>query len=234
VLKNSAKYASSSPERLTMLLDNLFDIEGRSKNLRGVLFELVVGYLARRSAASIDMNVRAKDPATGKTAEIDVQAITNHTSMVTAIECKGKEAGGVLTKSEVETWLKKVAIMRAHYREQPHLREAEHRFEIWTSGTIEPEALALLVEEKAKRVKAPIDWKDGQGVLEIARLGKEKGIADALYQHFLAHPYAEVAKQLEADQAAAIAFATPAQSTALTSLPAPAYDFIAKAMGPGE
>jgi hypothetical protein len=199
VLKNAAKYASSSPDRLTKLLDNLFDIEGRSLNLRGVLFELVVGYLARRSAMSIDMNIVAKDPRTGKTAEIDVQQITHQMSSVTAIECKGKEPGGRLTRSEVETWLQKTSIIRAYYGVHNTLREAEHRFEIWTSGKIDPDALALLGEEKAKRVKAPIDWKDGDAVLALARLGKEKGIADALNQHFFKHPYTEVAKQLESE-----------------------------------
>lgn len=200
VLKNAAKYASSSPERLTQLLENLFDIEGRSRNLRGVLFELVVGYLARRNAMSIDMNIMAKDPRTGKTAEIDVQQITNQASSVTAIECKGKEPGGRLTRAEVATWLKKVAIIRAWYGVHNTLREAEHSFEIWTSGTIDADALALLKEEKAKRVKSPIAWKDGDAVLALAREGKEKGIADALNQHYFKHPYAEVAKQLEVDK----------------------------------
>ena len=199
VLKNAAKYASSSPERLTQLMDNLFDIEGRSKNLRGVLFELVVGYLARRTAMTIDMNLTAKDPKTGKTAEIDVQAIEYHMSAVTAIECKGKEPGGRLTRAEVETWIQKIAIQRAHYSVHNTLREAKHRFEIWTSGTIDPDALALLEEEKVKRVKAPIDWKDGDAVLTLAKSGKEKGIADALNQHFFKHPYAKVAKKLEAE-----------------------------------
>lgn len=212
VLKNAAKYASSSPERLTQLLDNLFDIEGRSLNLRGVLFELVVGYLARRTAMSIDMNIIAKDPNTGKTAEIDVQAITHQMSAVTAIECKGKEPGGSLTRDEVEVWLKKIAIIRAHYAAHNTLREAEHRFEIWTSGTIDADALALLKEEKAKRVKAPIDWKDGDAVLAQARAGKEKGLADALNQHFFKHPYADVAKQLEADHPPE--YLLPALSTA--------------------
>ncbi|MDT8873012.1 hypothetical protein RAA17_22670 [Komagataeibacter rhaeticus] len=93
VLKNTAKYASSSPERLTMLLSNLFDIEGRNKNLRGILFEMVAGYLARRTAMTMDMGVTAKDPSTGKKADIDVQTITNQNAVVTAIECKGKEPG---------------------------------------------------------------------------------------------------------------------------------------------
>lgn len=227
VLKNAAKYASSSPERLTMLLNNLFDIEGRSNNLRGVLFELIAGYLARRDAVSIDMNVKAKDPATGKTAEIDVQKITHQKSSITAIECKGKEPGGVLTLSEVETWLQKVAIIRADYRANSYLREAEHRFEIWTSGTIDSDALRLLAEEKAKRVKAPIDWKDGLAVLDLARAGKEKGIADALYQHFLAHPFSEVAKLLETKQTAATTIpAYTTQPDRLPALPSPTYDFL--------
>lgn len=197
VLKNSAKYASSSPERLTALLDSLFDIEGRGNNLRGVLFELVVGYLARRDAASIDMNVRATDSSTGKTAEIDVQKITHQTSSVTAIECKGKEPGGRLTLEEVEAWLQKTSVIREHYRAHHSLREAEHKFEIWTTGTIDDDALALLERERVKRVKSPIEWKDGQAVLELAKAGKEKGITDALNQHFLRHPYALAAKQLE-------------------------------------
>lgn len=210
-----------------MLLDNLFDIEGRNKNLRGVLFELVAGYLARRDAASIDMNIKAKDPATGKTAEIDIQKITHQTSSVTAIECKGKEPGGIVTLSEIETWLQKIAIMRAHYRAQPHLREAEHRFEIWTSGAIAPDALQRLIKEKAKRVKAPIDWKDGNAVLELARAGKEKGITDALYQHFLAHPIAEAAKQLETDAAAKpLNSAVKKNPGTVPALPSPAWDFV--------
>ena len=222
VLKNAAKYASSSPERLIQLLDNLFDIEGRSKNLRGVLFELVVGYLARRSAMSIDMNLTAKDPKTGKTAEIDVQAITQHMSAVTVIECKGKEPGGRLTRTEVETWLQKIAIIRAHYSVHNTLREAQHRFEIWTSGTIDADALALLEEEKKKRVKSPIDWKDGDAVLALAREGKEKGIADALNQHFFKHPYAAVAKTLETESPPSFglpAFVMPSFMTPPTPAP---------------
>lgn len=204
VLKNAGAYASSSsPERLQFLLDNLFDIEGRSRNLRGVLFELVAAYLARRDAVSIDMNVKAKNPVTGRTAEIDIQKVTQQASEVTAIECKGKEPGGVLSLAEVETWLGKIAIVRTYYRAHPYFREAQHKFELWTSGTISADALALLREEQARRVKAPIAWKDGQAVLDLARAGKEKGIADALNQHFLIHPFAVVANQLDTEAALA-------------------------------
>ena len=192
VLKNAAAYAASSPERLTMLLENLMEIEGRNGNLRGVLFELVVGYLARRDAVSIDMNVRAKDPKTGKTADIDIQKITAANSSVTAIECKGKEPGGSLSLDEVKVWLRKIAIIRASYQAHYTHCEAKQSFEIWTSGTIDPDALELLKDEQVKRTKAPIAWRDGTAVYELALEGKEKGIADALKQHFFQHPLAEV------------------------------------------
>ncbi|MCP5399117.1 MAG: hypothetical protein H6921_07415 [Sphingomonas sp.] len=228
VLKNAAAYASSSPERLTLLLDNLFDIEGRNRNIRGVLFELVAGYLARRDAVSIEMNLTARDSSTGKTAEIDVQKVAYQGRSVTAIECKGKEPGGVLSKEEVQKWLGKVAIIRAHYRAHYSLREAEHRFEIWTSGTIAPDALELLQDEKAKRVKTPIDWKDGQRVLELARADKEKGIADALYQHFINHPLAKAADELAANAASIIAApALTERVRTAPALPPPADDFVA-------
>lgn len=196
VLKNAAAYAASSPERLTMLLENLMEIEGRNGNLRGTLFELVVGHLARRDAVSIDMNVRVKDPETGKPAEIDIQKITAAYSSVTAIECKGKEPGGSLSLDEVKVWLGRIAIIRASYQAHHAFCKSKQSFEIWTSGTIDPDALELLKEEQAKRTKAPIAWKDGAAVYELALDGKEKGIADAIKQHFLHHPLAEVATVL--------------------------------------
>ena len=111
---------------------------------------------------------------------------------VTAIETKGKIPGGSLSKSEVEDWITKLPIIRGHLRAHPSLREAKQTFEIWTSGTIEPDALALLQDAKAKWSKSEIGWKDGKDVLAIAKAGKEKAITDALYQHFISHPLADV------------------------------------------
>ena len=80
--------------------------------------------------------------------------------------------------------------MRVYLAHHTSFREAQHRFEIWTSGSFAPDALALLQSEKQKRTKAPIDWKDGNAVRDIAIRGKEKRIADALSEHFFDHPLA--------------------------------------------
>lgn len=196
-LRNAAAYASSSPDRLVYLLNNLVDIEGRAGNLRGILFELMAGYLARRDAVSIDIGVVATDPETGRKVEIDVQKVTAQAAAVTAIECKGKGPGGVVGAEEVRKWLGKIPTIRAHYRNHAYFREAEVRFEIWTTGIFNAEALALLEMEKARRTRTPLSWRDGANVLELAAMAKEKAIADALYQHYLKHPLSEVVAQLD-------------------------------------
>ncbi|WP_143435272.1 hypothetical protein [Henriciella aquimarina] len=190
-LKNVAAYASSeTSDRIVGLVNDLSQINGRNGNIRGVLFELVAGYLARRDAKSIDMGVIARDPATNKTADIDVLKVESMDSAVTCIECKGKEPGGVITAEEVQNWLSKIPTMRAYLASHSSFREAQHRFELWTSGTFDSAALALLKREKANRTRTLIDWKDGKAVLELATKGKEKKIADALREHFFDHPLA--------------------------------------------
>jgi hypothetical protein len=192
-LNNTAAYAATTtPESLAKLIDDLSDIEGAAGNLRGILFELLAAYLVRRSAQSINMGVKAVDPANGKAADIDILKFTNQTSECVAIECKGKEPGGVLTLEEAQEWIRRLPIFQAYLRPMPHLREATLSFELWTSGAISPDALQYLSKEKVKRTKFPISWLDGRDVLKVATSGKEKVIADALKQHFLEHALASV------------------------------------------
>jgi hypothetical protein len=121
-LKNVAAYASAeSPERITRLITDLSEIQGRDDNLRGVMFELLCAYLARRDAVSIDMGVVARDPESGRSVDVDIFKVTHQMASVTCIECKGKEPGGMLTVDDVQTWLRKVAVMRVHLATHPPL-----------------------------------------------------------------------------------------------------------------
>ncbi|NMG32861.1 hypothetical protein GRF61_00155 [Azoarcus sp. TTM-91] len=188
-LNRAASYASAdSPERLTRLVSSLSEIEGRARNLRGPLFELLAAYLVRRDSVSISMGVRAKDPGSGKQADIDVLKVAAMNAECTAIECKGKEPGGFITDEDVRVWLGKVAVMQAYLRTQERFSEATISFELWTSGTFTEEALQLLHAEQKRRTKFPIRWKNGQDVLAVANRFKEKAVADTLQQHFLRHP----------------------------------------------
>jgi hypothetical protein len=188
-LKNAAAIATTNPERLVKLIDDLSEVEGAAGNLRGVLFELIAAYLARLDAVSVDVGITALDPDTGKMADIDVFKVRNKAECV-GIECKGKNPGGVVSAEEVQDWLRRIPTFRAHLIRQQRFREAAISFEIWTTGTFTDDALALLEFEKPKRTKTPIAWKDGTQVAEIAKGAKEKAIREALYEHFLKHPLA--------------------------------------------
>jgi hypothetical protein len=135
--------------------------------------------------------VTARDPATGETRDIDVLAFIDP-AHITAIECKGRGPGGVVELDEVEAWLGKLRVMRAHFAAQDRFREAHLQFEIWTSGTFSEDALRHLKREKQRRTKTQIDWKDGEAVANLARAAKERAILKGLQEHFLHHPLATI------------------------------------------
>lgn len=94
----------------------------------------------------------------------------------------------MVDEKTVGTWLAKTGIFKRYLRSLPHLRESNISFELWTTGTFTPEALARLSVERTKRARFPIAWKDGAAVVQLARKGKEKAIAAAFEEHFMKHP----------------------------------------------
>jgi hypothetical protein len=135
------------------------------------------------------MGRKAYDPETGNVADIDILLVRGKGHCV-AYECKGKGPGGHVTLAEIEDWLRRLPTFREHIRSQPNLSEAQIGFELWTSGEFEPDALTKLQFEKPRRTKAPIDWKDGQQVRDLARSLKETRVTKAFDEHFYKHPVA--------------------------------------------
>lgn len=110
--------------------------------------------------------------------------------MITGIECKSKQPGGVVSLEEVDNWVARIPTFRAHLASESRFREASITFELWTTGTFAADALAKLEAERPKRTRTPIAWRDGAAVAEIAKKSKEKAIREALDEHFLKHPLA--------------------------------------------
>ena len=186
-LRNAAATAATDPKALVDLVESLLEIEGVAGNLRGILFELIAAHLARLDANSIDLGIAARDPATGRTADIDVLKVRSR-GTCTCIECKGKGPGGIVTLQEIEDWLRRIPTFRAHLRQEQRFRESELSFEFWTTGEFAADALEKLKEEKRQRKRSPIDWYDGRAVSKMAGRAKEKAIRVALDNHFLRHP----------------------------------------------
>ena len=189
-LKKAAAIAAVDDDRLCKLLDQLSEIEGRAGNMRGILFELIAAHIAKREfGGNIDVGELHTHRQSGKTVDLDVICVTEGTS-IHLIECKGKHPGGTISIEEVNEWIRKLPFMHDYVASHEHLRERNETYEFWTTGTFEPDALVALKVEQARRVKRPIDWKDGEAVRKMAAKLKLKSIGDALDQHFVKHPLA--------------------------------------------
>ena len=176
---------------LYVMIDALSEIEGRSGNMRGILFELIVAHIIQHAFSAKDLGFRVAhtQKASGQKTEIDI-LVRVGTNSVRLIECKGKNPGGELSKSEVDSWLQKIPIMRDYLDTRSDLRNCRRIYELWTSGRFSPNAVTKLQSEKAQRTKQPIDFKDGGEVCELASNSGLKEIVRALNEHFLNHPLA--------------------------------------------
>ena len=189
-LKNAAAIAAVDGDRLYELLDRLSEIEGRSGNMRGIMFELIAAYIAKREiGGNIDFGVQHTHRTNGEMADLDVVCVTDQNA-VHVIECKGKNPGGTVSLEEVEGWLSKLPIMRDYVASREHLRERDQVYTFWTTGTFAADALAKLEHEQVNRTRRPIAWQDGEAVRKMAAKLQLKTIGDALDQHFVKHPLA--------------------------------------------
>ena len=192
VLINASAVAAANGDALCKLVDKLSVIEGRAGNMRGILFELISGHLAKREfGGNIDIGIEHTHRTEPRASDLDIVCVTaRHT--VHVIECKGKAPGGTISLAEVEEWLRKLPVMQDYVASRSHLCEREQTYELWTTGTFEPEALNRLAKEKAKRRKRPINWKNGRDMRAIASKPGLNAMREALDQHFLEHPLGAV------------------------------------------
>lgn len=187
-LKNAAAVAAAQPERVHALLECLSKFEGSAGNLRGALFELIVGHLVLKGeGGSIDVDVDVTDPD-GNAANIDVRRVKGDHELA-LYECKGYLPSKEVTRREIETWLtKKIPVMRAALMQETRFAARELSFEFWTTGRFAADAVSLLQKASSRLRKYRIAWKGGEEVLRYARSKHIKGVADTLNEHYFQHP----------------------------------------------
>lgn len=193
-LTRAGAIAAANPDRVAGLLADLKAIEGAAGNLRGALFEMIVGYLVREiDGNSIDIGEVVYDPKSGRPAEIDVRRIKERQECW-FYECRARQPTARIGEEEVSAWLEKVGRIQRFHRAEERFQGWRLGFEIWTSGQFDEAALALLEREKARRRRIAIGWKDGAQVREYAKRASRKAILDTLDEHYFKHPLSETKK----------------------------------------
>ena len=187
-MENAAAIATKNPGKVLELLDSLSSIEGAAINLRGALFELIVGHLVYKGeGSSIDIGVKVRN-SEGKLAEIDVRRVKGEHELA-IYECKGYQPSTSISTDEIESWLtKKIPIIRSALLEETRFTNINMSFEYWTSGEFSAEAIQLLEQRSREIKKYRIFWKDGRDILDYARAIKSFTMVDTLNQHYTKHP----------------------------------------------
>ena len=88
---------------------------------------------------------------------------------LTIYECKGYQPSSVVRAEEISDWLeRRIPVINSAHRSEGRFASSSVRFEFWTCGTFEEEALRLLQVAKDRTRKYEIEWKDGPAVRQYA------------------------------------------------------------------
>jgi hypothetical protein len=140
---------------------------------------------------SIDIGEIVRDMESNQSREIDVRLVKER--KVTIYECKGYQPDSAVDRQEIDKWLsEKLPVIDRAHRQQERFDGTALRFEFWTTGTFEPEALALLEDAKRKIRRYEVAWKDGSAVRDYAKGLKAAGIRKILNEHYFSHPIARL------------------------------------------
>jgi len=188
-LSRAAAIAVSKPEVIGELFDKLGSIDGADRNLRGSLFELLVGHVVHaRFGGSIDISHFIRN-GTFK-AEIDVRRVLS--GDVWIYECKGYQPDHLIDVLEVEAWLtKRVPGIFDATKAESRFSSSSVHFEFWTSGGFTKEAIEVLEAASGKTKRYKIGWKDGKAIRDEMSKLASSGLATMFDQHFLKHPIAD-------------------------------------------
>jgi hypothetical protein len=145
------------------------------------------------------MNRIVKD-SIGAEAEIDVLAQrTNHE--VVFIECKGIHPISTLSDDEVVKWLdKRIPVIRGFVKTHSEWASIRHRFELWTSGKLSENAIAMVKAAQAKSPKLDIQIREAEYVLAQASASNDAGLLKTYRQHFVTHPMQEFEEAQKREQ----------------------------------
>lgn len=186
LLTNAGATASVNPEHLSQVMRVLTKVQGASANLRGALFELVIGSLVKDvEGGYLKTGQRIREMDTGLKAEIDVQLDKKNNAGFLIIETKAKLPGARVSQKDVERWYSNrvpliYRILNTGYKKV----ERPFHFEIWTNGTFAASALTWLEAQPKARDGCTVGWKDGAALKTYADRASNVSLREMLNEHY--------------------------------------------------
>ncbi|MCW3848100.1 hypothetical protein OF829_12690 [Sphingomonas sp. LB-2] len=190
--------AAVDPSKIETVINALTKIEGSAGNVRGALFEVVIGSLVKDvDDGYLKIGEKRFDAETGRKAEIDVQLDRGQEHGVLVVECKAKIPGARVSLEEVQKWHgDRVPLIYKILSSDGAYTDKHFRFEIWSNGPFNDDAVAWLSGQTLDFGVFSMGWRDGEAVKEYADKAKQPALRKILREHYFQHPLSRVARQL--------------------------------------
>lgn len=203
---------ADSLEKIDAVFAQLSHIEGAANNLRGALFEYLVAEIVRTTSAHTSIQVNEVLRTEDGSAEVDV-LMEHRDNTIRFIECKGYRPGGTIPDDMVKRWLHdRIPLLRKAAADNPFWQKCRLEFEYWTSGTLSPEAEAMIAAAAKNTRKYGIHLVSARDLAAIGLETNNTALKNTLQEHFLAHPL-EKAERTARKRTRRLAIPPPAELT---------------------
>jgi len=182
VLNNAGASLKSSPEKYLDLIKELKKYnEGLANNIRGALFEFVVGHIhSLDSNSSIDLGREIYENDSRH--EMDVLAVYN--DKVVIAECKAKRSKADI--EAVDKWLGvKIPAFKKWIEKQETWNKKKIEFEFWSTGGFTDDAIEKLDEISSSATRYKVSYFNPDDIRNKALSLKNKKLKEALDDFFL-------------------------------------------------
>lgn len=199
LLSDLGARAAVDPEKIAMVMNTLTKVEGAAINLRGSLFEITIGSLVKDvEGGYLTIGEERRDMLSGRRAEIDVRLDRGHEHGVLVIECKSKIPGARATLEEVRKWYEdRVPLIYSILSNGGEYTHKPFRFEFWTNGPINDDAVEWLEKQPAEFEHYSMGWRDGQAVKNYADRSNTSVLRKILKEHYFHHALSKLARQMQ-------------------------------------
>ena len=182
VITNISVILKKEPNKFIEIIKK-FDklIDGKTNNLRGDLFEFIVGYYHSNLCQSIDIGKIYKDD--GKKKEVDVYA--SYQDKIILCECKAYKTP--ISLDIIEKWNEKIAFIYKVIEKNRSFTSDKNRdiiFEFWSISGFSEEATQYLQEKKNNLKKYKIEFYKRDEILKKAKDSNANKITDIKNEYF--------------------------------------------------
>lgn len=182
VLNNAGASLKSNPEKYLDLIKELKKYnEGLANNIKGALFEFVVGHIhSTNSNNSIDLGREILE----NNARHEIDVLANYPDRIVLAECKAKNSKVDL--KTVDKWLGiKIPAFKSWIEKQETWKKKTIEFEFWSTGGFTDEAVLKLDHVVENSTKYKVSYFDAKDIRNKALSMKNKKLKEALDDFFI-------------------------------------------------